>query len=347
MINRTLARIRVFQQLFAYNHGGVLSLKGAETQLRKSLHISHTLYLYLLDLVPRLTALHAENVERRRNKMLRTESDINPNLKMVNNRLAKALDESELLSEALQQESLSWRSNDDLLRQLLEELLASDIYKEYSNSPEDDFDEDVDFWVAALQKVVFRNTLLDDYLEDLSPYWDNPSRVTEKIEIEQMPDLDNVEDVVTESRINNAYQASRLSISPVEIEKDFALKTLRRSRGATSIDDLILPEYKSEDDELFPLELLRAAVVHEEFIRKKVEEKLKNWATDRLTDTDLVAIQLGAAELLTFPDIPAVVTINEYIELVKCFSTQKSGPFVNGILDAILQDLRAEKRLAK
>lgn len=347
MINRTLARIRVFQELFAFFHSCTKTVEETEAELRRALLTSHNLYLYLLDLVPTLTALHVELLDKRRKKLIKNDEDTNPNMRLADNRLAALLDNCDELSQSLLDANLSWRRNDALLKTLLDEILASELYKSYIANPNDSLDTDVDFWASALQRLVFKNPALDDYLEDSSIYWDNPYGVIEKIELEEMPDLDFLEKTVQELHGTQCYSAVRLPETPVEIQKDFALKTLRRVKRSKTVEELIMPLFKDREDEDFAFELLRSTINHADQFLEQINTALKNWESERLTDTDTIILQMGLAEMLTFPNIPATVTINEYIELAKNFSTAKSGSFVNGILDTLLKQFRKEERITK
>ena len=316
MINRTLIRIRVLQELFAYYHNPGKQLAEAEAQLNTSNERTHDLYLHLLTLVPTLTRFHQARLERRRNKLLRTEEDINPNMRLANNRLAQSMEASTTLQEFIRERGLIWSDDDRLLSTLLDEILASDLYREYVTSAPDTFAADAKFWVQAFAGYTFRNEELDEYLEGLSLYWDTPLGVTEKIEVEDKVDIEEVDEVVA------------------------GLKGMRKAKPDTSFDEVIIPAYKDEEDTHLAAELLRTTIVHEEEYREIINKNLRNWDMDRVTDVDMIILQMALAELLSFPTIPTTVTLNEYIELAKIYSTAESGVFVNGLLESALHNLR-------
>lgn len=348
MINRTLSRIRVFQELFALAHSSEKSNAEIRKELSKSFTQSHLLYLFLLQLPAALTALHAEIIEHRQTKLLRNYRDENPNMRLANNLLAKKIDDSETLNDTLYKAALSWRSNDTLLHKLLNEILNSDLYRNYCNDTTYSLEVDVNFWVAALQRYCFKNEALDEFLEDTSIYWDNPARIVEKIYVDNKPTADQWDEVIDEAKESeDTYHAVRLLATPVEIEKDFALKTLRRSANNASLDELLMPVFKSEEDQDFPYQLLSSVMVHNDSYTQDINELLQNWESERLNDTDIIILKMGIAEFFTFNNIPATVTINEYIELAKNYSTPKSGQFINGLLDKLLAKYREEKRINK
>lgn len=347
MINRVLARSCVFQELFAYYHSDPHSLDNTEYALSEALSSIQNLYYFLLDLVPALTHLHKEQLEKNRTRFLLREEDINPNMRLANNRLAVALEENDTIQDALREEGLDWRDNDNLLKALLEEILSSSLYKNYAESSEDSFSTDAKFWADALQKMAFKNRLLDDYLSDLSIYWSDPTTVLEKVEIEELPSIEKLDEMMDELRQLESYQTVRMTNSPVEVQKDFVVKTLRKARKTEDIASVLIPMFKDQEDKDFTYQLLRSTIVHSDQYQKLIEDALQNWESERLADADMLLLQMGLAELLTFPSITAAVTLNEYIELAKTFSTAKSGSFINGLLDSILQKLREEGKTKK
>lgn len=347
MINRTLIRIRVLQELFSYYHTEGKKLQQAEVQLTLSIGKTHDLYLYLIDLIPTLTRLHAERLERRKNKFFKSKEEASPNMRLVNNRLAAHISASEEIAKHIQEKGNIWSTDTRLLGLLLDEIESSELYRSYCQNEEDNFQTDVRFWISALNTYTFKNSLLDEFLESTSIYWDSPYATVEKIEVEEKPDIETVEEVVHSLLKSEGYKANRLSTSAVEIEKEFAVKTLRKASEDTPLDETLLPLFKDEEDATLPLALMRATVLHAEELKGIIDANLHNWEMDRVTDVDMIILQMALAELLTFSNIPATVTLNEYIELAKIYSTSDSGKFVNGVLDSALKQLKKEGRVTK
>lgn len=347
MVNRTLIRIRVLQELFSYYHSEGKSLQQAEVQLSLSIRKTHELYLHLIGLIPAFTRLHAERVERRKNKFFKSKEEASPNMRLIENRLAQQISDSEVIEKHIREMGNIWSVDSRLLGILLDEIEGSPIYQEYCQSEEDTFQSDVRFWVTALNSYTFKNPLLDDFLEAMSIYWDNPYATVEKIEVEDRPDIETVESLVASLEHSEFYKPTRLSTSPVEIQKEFTLKTLRKAREEQAFDTVLLPLYKDDEDAALPTALMRATVLHVEELKEIIDKNLHNWEMDRVTDVDTIILQMALAELLTFANIPATVTLNEYIELAKIFSTSDSGKFVNGVLDSALKQLQKEGRITK
>ncbi len=109
----------------------------------------------------------------------------------------------------------------------------------------------------------------------------------------------------------------------------------------------VLPLYKNEDVKDFAKILLRKAIVNAEEYLKIIEKHTKNWDPDRIAQTDRMILQLAIAEAIEFPSIPVKVTLNEYIEVAKYYSTEKSKTFINGLLDQIIKSLQKNGKIKK
>lgn len=350
MINRTVIRVRVLQQLYAASAGSSSSPKEIEKEFLASLDTTYDLYFYLLDLVDALTELHTELTEVRRNKYLAKEEDLKPNMRLIQNRLAQFIGTSNEINNRINHLSLSWRNQETLLRQILKEITSSDIYQDYLSS-EDTYESDAHFWLSVLKTIVFVNSDLDELLEEQSLYWDNPQNVIEKIEIEDegLMDIDKVEQTVEELKHTPYYSTVINATSPVQTAKDFVLKSIRRfnPEDNASFDELIIPKFKSYTEREFGCQLIRASLLKAREYDSLIEKYCINWEQDRLAEIDVLIMRMALAEAFNCKDVPLQVTLNEYIELAKSFSTTKSGQFINGVLDRLFQDLRQEKKLIK
>ena len=337
MINRVLIRTRVLQVAYAHLHRGELRLATAEQDLLLSLHRTYDLYLFLLQLIPSLTEFHREVLEIRKKKHLATKAERSPNLRLVENRLAAKLASSEKLS--------SWYEGFNLRR-----IEASDIYARYLQAEESTFELDRDFWVEIFHELFATDEELAEMLEQNSIYWEDDLKCTEKAETEERPASEDeaVEQALAEARQLGAYQSLRLENGPVEIVKDFVEKTLRKSEEENAFDQEIRPAFKDEDDERFARMLFRQTLLKYSEQMKLIEPVLSTeWSSERLADIDALLLNLGLTEFLYFPMIPTQITINEYVELAKHFSTAHSASFVNGVLDALARKLKEEGKILK
>lgn len=307
MINRILIRIKVLQILFAYYQNGSRDLQAAEKELQLSLRKSYDLYYYFLLLITDITYLQELIVDNRRNKYIPKESELNPNIRLIENRFAKQLKENKTLKTYLLNENISWNGEDDFLRSILELIIKSDIYDEYIKNPDDSYETDREFWRLVFKRLICGNENIEEYLEDRCIYWNDD----------------------------------------IEIIETFVIKTIKKFDESKGAAQSLLPMFKDREDEEFAVALFRQSVLNEANYRDLIEKHMKNWETERIANMDLIIMQVALAELLNFPSIPTNVTLNEYIDAAKFYSTPKSGTFINGILDSVVKDLKKEKILLK
>lgn len=305
MINRKLVRIKVLQVLYAFGREETSDLLLAEKELETSLRKSYDLYHLLLLLPVDIVRQHERMIEIHRRKFVPTEEDINPNLRLVNNRLVAQLAENIALCRYVKDNHLSWNEEPGFIHTLLNKLLESEIYAQYSLSSPDTYESDRNFWRVFFRTFVCDNEEFDAFLEEKSIYWNDD----------------------------------------VEIIESFLLKTLKQFKPDSGADFPLMPMYKDEECRDFARRLLDLTILHGEEYRARIDRLLINWNANRVAGMDRIILQMAIAELLNFPSIPVNVTLNEYIEEAKYYSTPKSSFFINGILDAVVRELRAEKLL--
>ena len=308
MINRIVIRVKVLQIVYAYYQKSSKDLKSAENELLRSLQKSYDLYHYLLLLIVILTDKEQKRIDAFQYKYLVTEEERNPNTRLINNRLAEQLRTNETLSKFATKYGTLWNEDDTVAftRNLLQEILNSDIYKEYLQSP-DTYESDREFWRKVFKNIILPNEELTNLLEDKNIYWD----------------------------------------SDVEIMGTFVLKTIKRFESENGKQQELLPMFRDIEDKEFALHLLRKAISEHEENKQLIDNQIKNWELDRIAIIDLYIMQIALAEIKNFPSIPISVSLNEYIDLARYYSTPKSSNFINGILDSIVNELKSEGKLFK
>ncbi|WP_294081543.1 transcription antitermination factor NusB [Proteiniphilum sp. UBA5384] len=307
MINRNLIRIRVVQLVYAWYQNTNKDLRNAEKELLFGLQKSYDLYYFLLLLMVELTNSYENRIETKRNKFLPTEEDLNPNTHLINNRFIRQLRKNKQFQKQLTERPMSWESNDIFVKNLLDEILSSDIYREYAALTSPTYEEDQEFWRKTFKQFIYLNEELDDILEDECIYWNDD----------------------------------------VEIVQTFVIKTIKRFSEDEGEDQPLLPMFKDEEDKEYALKLLHNSILGEKEYRGLIEKHTEKWDFDRIAFMDLIIMQVALSEIFTFDSIPTNVSLNEYIEIAKSYSTSKSGTFINGILDAIVQEIKKEKRIFK
>ena len=235
------------------------------------------------------------------------EGEPMPSQKFILNRFALQLSENRMLQEFLANQKISWSENEVFVGQLLEQIESSDIYKEYMEDKADSYEADRELWRKLYKTFIMNNSDLDSLLEDQSLYWNDDK----------------------------------------DIVDTFVMKTIKRFSEQNGAKEELLPEWSSDEEKDFARKLFRAAILNADQYQRYMSEASRNWDFSRLAFMDIILMQLAIAEVMTFPNIPVSVSINEYVELAKLYSTRKSGGYINGMLDAICRNLIRTGRAAQ
>jgi len=307
MINRVLLRIKIVQILYSYYKSDSKSLPVAEKELFHSIEKTYDLYYHLLQLSIEITRYASDRIETKRNRLRPTEEDLNPNTRFIDNTFISQLSGNIQFNEYLTAHKLSWVNYPEIIKELFEEVISTEFYSDYMNAETVDYASDKDIWRKIFKKVILQNENLDDSIQDQSIYW-----------------TDDIEMVVS-----------------------FVIKTIKRFDLAKGEEQELLPMFKDQEDIDFASKLIRSVLTKGPKLREMIDVNTKNWEIDRIAFMDIVIMEVALAELLDFPTIPVNVTLNEYIEIAKTYSTEKSGTFINGVLDNIVGQLKAENKLIK
>ena len=311
MLNRRILRIKAFKVLYAYAENPDLSLKEVLESLETSAEATRDLYLYMLAVIPALTKEAARRIEAARGKFNPTEEELHPNLRFVSNGISALLENDPDFQRLIEKKKFSWDQNDAFLHALYERLKTRPYYAEYMKSTEASLSED-----AALWKTIFEQEFEDD---------DDLAAILEDASIHWADDLPYVLGCCIRS-LDEIARTGRWNLPPL-YQSDQLI-----SRGKTDVDS----------DRSFVRALVTAAYGKYAEYDALVASSVSKWDRDRLYTTDTVLIALGLAEAVTFPDIPVRVTINEYVEISKYYSTPKSHGFVNGLLDRLIKEKMAQ-----
>ena len=315
MLNRRILRIKAFKVLYAYAENPDLTLKEALDCLETSAEATRDLYLYMLAVIPALTAEASRRVEAARGKFNPTEEDLHPNLKFVRNGIASLLEQDPDFIRLTEKKKISWSQNDVFLNTLLERLRTRPYFMEYMASPEQSLRED-----AALWKCIFEEEFEDDpdlaaILEDRSIHWADDLAYALGTCLRSLDEMGRL----GRWTFPPLYQSQILEAQGKQVDDD---RTFVRSLVSAAYGRF--PEYNN-----------------------LIASSVSKWDRDRLYTTDIVLIAMGLAEAEVFPEIPVRVTINEYVEISKYYSTPKSRGFVNGLLDRLIKDRQAQGIIQK
>lgn len=230
-----------------------------------------------------------------------------PSQRFAFNKFATQLEENKQLNLFMEDKKMSWENDVEAVRKLCDQIERSPLYQEYMMSDAEDYETDRELWRRIYRTLIQGNEDLDAILEEKSLYWNDDK----------------------------------------EIVDTFVLKTIKRFDPANKADQELLPEYDDTEDREYALKLFRSTILNADTYRRYMSETSRNWNFSRLAYMDVVLMQIAIAEMLTFPNIPISVTINEYVDLAKLYSTPKSGGYINGMLDAIARHLVDTGRLLK
>lgn len=307
MLNRRHLRVKVMQTLYAFQQADVRDYKQQEKNLLASIDKVYEMYISLLALINDIVQYADIDAIERSNKHLPSESDLNPNLKILNNIFIKLLLENDEYQQAVKKYKVSWSFDPELARSLFATLKASEEYKAYLETEEQDLHSDKDIIKFIFKKIILKSSLAQQTLEDKHINW----------QVDQ------------------------------DVLQAMIAKTLKNFSTISKDNKLAQISSNWVEDREFVVDLFHKTIANDEAYQGLIAGKTKNWEADRIAMMDILLMKMALAEMIYFSSIPVKVTINEYLEIAKEFSTPKSNSFINGILDKILDELKAENKIRK
>lgn len=310
MINRELIRVKVVQIAYEHFINKNENVEAAERELIHSLRKSYELYHYLLMILVDLHRVAERQVEAQKQRWKRLGSEVGeePSTRFVNNPFILQLEANLQLKQYCDNESMRWMDQESYLLRIYNSLRNSDLYKEYMKKSEVTYADHRQLWYDIYLTYVCNNEFIDSLLEDKNIYWNDDKHLIDS----------------------------------------FVLKTIEHFRENSDEEHLLLPDFRSDADRQFAVLLLNCSIKgktgYENIIRRHLS---KGWDFDRISSMDNVIMQVALAEILNFEDIPLWVTINEFIEIAKYYSSPTSGSYVNGMLDSMSKTLIKEGLITK
>jgi N utilization substance protein B len=308
MLTRRHIRVKVLQSLYAYNNQERASLEKQDKFLISSMEKMLDLYLLMLSSML-VVRDHAENfMEVSKNKHLATAEDKKPSRNFIDNKALLLLENNDHLEQLLSKHKINhWQRDHEYPQILFKELRQNPIYQDYLTTQNPTFKQDKDFLIYFYKEVIAPNDKIYEYLEDTQITWTDDFPI-----------------------VNTAIVKFLNSLNP-------------NTKPEKWVPDL----YKNEDDKQYASLLLKKTIVGDEELMNEIEGKTPNWDRERIADLDLIMIKMAITEFLHFPSIPVKVTINEYLEIAKEYSTPKSSLFINGLLDKLSKEYSSENKINK
>ncbi|WJJ95954.1 transcription antitermination factor NusB [Algibacter luteus] len=308
MLNRRHIRVKVMQTMYAFKGSESDDFSKDQKFLLFSIDNMYNLYLLLMSLLIEVQKRAESDLQKKQQKHLATKEDKDPNRKFVNNQLLKLLRENKTLQSQFEANKITnWELDGEYIDIIFKDILASDLYKDYMKTRVSDFKEDKDFIVDVFKDIIAPNEKLYEYMEDKNLTW--------------LDDLPTVNTTI--------------------------LKLLRKVKEASPEQYFTPKLYKDAEDKEYAIDLFKKTLLNQTAINEEISQKTKNWDADRIATVDYVLLQMAICEIKSFSSIPVKVTINEYLEISKEYSTPKSSIFINGILDKLVKEYEASGELKK
>lgn len=307
MISRRQLRIKALQSLYAYYATGGEDMKRTEKELHFNIEKAYDLYHYLLLLLIDLVLYAESRMEIARNKRIPTHEDLHPNTRFIDNRLVEQLRNNEQLIRYLDQHKLNWANHPELIKEIYNRLTESEEYLNYMKDEESGYAEDKRLISFLYTHIIFPSERLDSILEEQSIYWND--------------DLEFITSMI--------------------------VKTLKKFKEEDGPKKPLMDLYKNKEDRDYVVKLFRQTILHRDEYVEYIKKNTRNWDLERIAFMDILIMQTAIAELVAFPSIPIKVSLNEYLEISKFYSTSKSNVFINGVLDKVVLQLKEEKKIVK
>jgi N utilization substance protein B len=296
------------QTLYAFNGTESDDLKTDEKFLLQSLESMYDLYLIVLSLLIEVQKKAEDHLGKSQNKFLATAEEKNPNYKFINNQVLNLIKEDASLKAALEARKLNyWYLDFEYVDIIFKAIIESALYKEYMKSKTSDFHKDKLFLIDVFTEIIAPNEKLYDYFEDKKLTW-----------VDDLP-----------------------------IVNTSILKLLKKVKPTIPSTYFTPKLYKDLEDRDFAIDLFKKSVLNRSKFNEEIAVKTTNWDSDRIANMDAVLLQMAICEFQKFPSIPVKVTINEYLDIAKEYSTPKSSIFINGILDKILKEYNTQDKHTK
>jgi N utilization substance protein B len=266
------------------------------------------LYLVMLSSLIEIGKKEALFIEKSSQKHITTLQERNPNKKLINNSIIQLLSNNDSLNKVIVDRKINhWELNDEYLKILIEAIKESDLYQKYMSNEKNDFEEDKQFIINVFTDILVPNDKFYEFLEDNNLTWIDDIPVVNTHIVKQLNSIKSIKD-------------SSFSVPKI---------------------------FKDQEDKEFVIDLFQKTVLNEMELAKEFVDKTPNWDSERIAELDTIVLKMAICEFLKFPSIPVKVTINEYLEIAKEYSTPKSSIFINGILDNLVKEFSAKNKLNK
>ncbi|MBM3402211.1 MAG: transcription antitermination factor NusB [Bacteroidetes bacterium] len=308
MLNRRHLRVKALQVLYSYHQSEVKDILPFEKALLQSADKVSEMYFWLLSLLVEVAEYSLVDAEERANKHLPSEDDLNASTKLHNNLFICSLKQNQEYLDAIRKYKISWSFDPELIKSIFISLRRSLEYHSFNNLQVHTIQADKDIIKFIFKKLILKSPGIEQIFEEKFINWP-------------------VDKEVLQSLVTKTL-------------KNFSSMNFEENKLAQVCSNWL-------EDRPYVLDLFKKVIAFEKEYQEMIAQKTKNWDSERIALMDTLLMRMAITELIHFPSVPIKVTMNEYIEIAKEFSTPKSNSFINGILDKILADLKNSGKINK
>lgn len=313
MLSRRHLRIKALQALYGYYSSNSVDLAIGEKNLLRSTERIYELIIWQIGLLMELVKFAAKRSEENKTKFYPTEDDLNPNTKFINNALIHKLKENKDFKRKFSAYLIDWSQEQEMVRKIYNQVRESKDYKKYMANPDQSFNEDRSMIMNIFNNHIAYQDRVDYFYEEKNIFWANDSEIANPLVLKILKWVNENDDESKE------------------------MPTLYNTDGKEVQDE----------DKKFLVDLYQKTILKSHDFEEMIELKAKNWEINRIATMDVILLKMALTELTEFPSIPVKVTMNEYIELSKYYSTPKSRVFINGILDKLIAEMIEDRTIVK
>ena len=312
MINRTLVRTKVVQTLFAMYSGSDHTALSARKILLNKFSSTYSLYMMMLNFADELTTYAEEQIAENERRATVLHQTYNANRRFVNNRIAQQIFNNRRVRNYMENEHLRWDVGMSAIESTYKKLLEAPFYKEFMEIEKPTYEEEKNLWRKIYGSLLLESEDLNAALEEM------------EVALDQEGWTVDIDMVIT-----------------------YVIKTLKRFKEDDSDELPLLDMFTSEDELTFAKDLLQWSIECAEENKALIANALQNWEADRVAYMDHIILMVALTEIRKCNEIALEISMNEYIELAKEYSSDKSYVFINGVLNRIVNDLKADNQLFK
>lgn len=311
MLSRRHLRIKVLQAIYAFVQSESTDLGKSEKTLLISIDKIHELIIYQISFLLEMKDFAANRIEESKKKFFPTAEDLDPNMRFVENKVLEQLEDNRAYRRLHDKLKINWADEQGMVRKVYLQLLEKPFFQKHMGDENNSYEHDREILVKIIKKVLVDYELLEYYYESRSIFWAFDSYFTGNVLLMKY------------------------------------LKSIKESDDEYAEIPQILKRDEEDEDRKFMIDLFHKTIINTASYEEMIDDKAKNWEFERIALMDTILIKMALAELLEFPSIPIKVTLNEYIDISKYYSSEKSKVFINGILDKLIIDLKEKKLIKK